>query len=184
MEPRLTTSALVLHNLGIAAGFGGTLFGRLSLEPAVGVIEDPLERGRVLDAAWQRYKWVNAASLGAVALTWFAGRTKLSGRELGKNGRRLTIAKDIFVGTNVVATLVNVVAGMVLHQHEAGAIPLDRNRTVTPEASAQAKKLQPLLRIFGTVNLVAAAGVIVLTSWLNNKASSSFRWNFLSRLLP
>jgi hypothetical protein len=50
MEP---ISAIV-HRLGLAAAFGGMVFGKLGLDPAVDVIEERSERGRVITRAWMR----------------------------------------------------------------------------------------------------------------------------------
>jgi regulator of extracellular matrix RemA (YlzA/DUF370 family) len=105
MEPPLTTGALALHDLALAAGFGGQIFGKYSLGPAVRTIQDERERGEVLEAAWSRQKWINGVSLGAVALTWLAGRSAFSGRVLGRRTRKLVIAKDVLLGTTMVATI-------------------------------------------------------------------------------
>ena len=52
---KLSTAAWVGHNLGLAAWFGGTLFGKLALNPSVRAISSREERGKVLNAAWNRY---------------------------------------------------------------------------------------------------------------------------------
>ena len=59
----LSTTAWVLHELGLAAGFGGNLFGQIALNPAVAEIQSKRERGKVTHVAWDRYKVVNGASL-------------------------------------------------------------------------------------------------------------------------
>lgn len=181
MEPVVTTSALVLHNLGLAAGFGGSLFGKFSLAPAMGAIEDKQERSRVMDVAWNSYKWVNAASIGSVAITWFAGRRMMSGRVISPGARRLVIAKDVLLVTSLASTTANIFLGRALGNLQP---PLDAHGRPAPEASAKAASLQRVVSVLGTVNLICAAGLIGITSWLNNKAASSFRWNLVSRMLP
>jgi len=93
----LSTTAWVLHELGLAAGFGGNLFGQIALNPAVQTIQSKRERGKVTHVAWDRYKAVNGVSLLVMAGTWFAGRALLSGREVGETSRALTLSKDILV---------------------------------------------------------------------------------------
>jgi hypothetical protein len=45
----------VAHDLGLSTWFGGTLFGQVSLNPAVSAVCDEGERGRVLNEAWARF---------------------------------------------------------------------------------------------------------------------------------
>ena len=75
---KLSTAAWIAHNLGISASFGGLFFGKLALNPNLNVISSRAERGKMLNAAWNRYNTVNALSLGAAAATWWAGRTAIS----------------------------------------------------------------------------------------------------------
>jgi hypothetical protein len=49
----------VLHNVGMAAWVGGTLFGRVALNPSVAQISSQAERGAVANAAWNAYNVVN-----------------------------------------------------------------------------------------------------------------------------
>ena len=69
-----STVAWMLHDVGLAAGFGGNLFGKIALNPAVKAISSQKERGKVLSKAWDGYKLVNAISVGTAAVTWFVGR--------------------------------------------------------------------------------------------------------------
>jgi len=184
MEPALTTGALVLHDLGLAAGFGGALFGKFSLGPAVRVIGDKKERGKVLETAWGGYKWLNAISLGAVALTWIAGRSAFSGRFLGRRARNLVITKDLLLGTTVVASIASGVLGSYLGSENGGYVPVEEGGKPAPEATPQQRRAQRAVSIIGSVNLIAMAGVIGVTAWLMQRASSSARWTALSRVLP
>src|SRR4051812_37349564 len=94
----VTTTAWVLHDLGLANLVGGNLFGKLALEPAANQISDERRRDEVLESAWNRYKFINFASIAAVAGTWFAGRSLRSGMEVGRHGRMTVLAKDVLVG--------------------------------------------------------------------------------------
>jgi len=76
---QLSTAAWVAHNLGLAACFGGQLFGKLALNPKLDALSSKTERGKMLNAAWNRYNVVNAVSLGTAAATWFVGRAGISG---------------------------------------------------------------------------------------------------------
>ncbi len=184
MEPALTSTALVLHNLGLAAGFGGSLFGKLSMNPAVRVIDDRAERGKVLDAAWKGYRWVNLASIGAAALTWAAGRSVLSGRAVSADAQPLVVAKDALLATSLVCTVISVAGGAYMGAQTGGYLPVETGNEPAGEAPEDKQVAQRVVSIASTINLIAIAGVIGLTAWLNEKAGTSGRWGVLARLLP
>ena len=70
----LSTAAWVAHNLGLAACFGGLLFGKAALNPNLRAIESEADRGKILNTAWNRYNAINVASFATAAITWFPGR--------------------------------------------------------------------------------------------------------------
>jgi hypothetical protein len=54
-----------LHDVGLAAWFGGTLANAVALNPAAGKAKDPASTGRVTNEGWNRWTPVNAAAIGA-----------------------------------------------------------------------------------------------------------------------
>ncbi len=72
MARNLSTFGWILHDLGLASLFGGSLFGRLALNRAVSVLDSRAERGRVVNAAWNGYNLVNALGLGTAAVVHVA----------------------------------------------------------------------------------------------------------------
>src|SRR3712207_8669831 len=60
----------VAHDLGLSTWFGGTLFGQVSLNPAVSGISDQRERGRVLNEAWARFQAANLPAMLSTLLGW------------------------------------------------------------------------------------------------------------------
>ncbi|WP_434043284.1 MULTISPECIES: hypothetical protein [Sorangium] len=181
----LSTSAWVLHELGLAAGFGGPLFGRLALHQAVRDIHSEAERGKVLADAWQRYNLVNAISLGTAAATWFIGRTMISGRSIDEETRTLVHLKDILLGATLATSVVNMVSGRQMsEQAPARAVPVRDGDTPSPRTPAKAAALQQLLNVMGPLNIALTAGVIGVTTVLAMKSGRSTKWSFISRLLP
>jgi chloramphenicol 3-O-phosphotransferase len=83
----LSSAAWVLHDLGLAAVFGGKLFDKVAIHPSLQAISDPNERALVEDKAWKRYSIVHAVSLATLASTWLVGRKMLSGREVAARPR-------------------------------------------------------------------------------------------------
>jgi hypothetical protein len=181
MNAMLTGSALTLHNLGLAAGFGGSLFGQVALHPAVRTITDTKERGEILNKAWTGFSPVNAFAMGTVALTWLIGRSGLTGGEIDKEARGLVLAKDALVVLYTVSGVGSLVSGRIWGRREppveSGGVPAAE----TPASDAVALKAS---NWFGRVNIAAAAGIIALTAILNIKAGRSHKWNLLSAILP
>jgi hypothetical protein len=181
MNTMLTGSALTLHNLGLAAGFGGSLFGQMALHPAVRTLDDKKERGEILNKAWRGFSPVNAFALGSVALTWVLGRSALSGGEIDDETRGLVLAKDVLVALYTATGLGSLIIGLTWGRREP---PVEQGGTPaaeTPELDVKALKTVSRL---GKVNILCAAGVIALTAILNIKAGRSHKWNLLSRILP
>jgi hypothetical protein len=185
MVPVLSSTALVLHNLGLATGFGGTLFGKIALNPAVKVIDRKEERGQVANAAWNGFNIVNAVSVGTAAITWLIGRSKLTGKEIDGETRGLVIAKDVLLGATLALGAANIFSGASLAaQAPEGAVPAETGDTPTDETPAKARQLMKAIDVMGIVNLAAMAGVIGITALLNMRAGSSSKWALVARFLP
>jgi hypothetical protein len=170
----LSTTAWVAHDLGLASAFGGSLFGKLALEPAVGEVANDDERHRVEDRAWKRFSIWNSIALGTYAFTWFAGRKMLSGREVSPAARGLTIAKDALVGTSVAVGIAASIVGRLL----------SRARQQQPEQPARERALHRTVDILGNGQLLLTAGILGVTSALAMQAGRSTKFSALSRLLP
>lgn len=181
----LSTTAWVLHDLGLAAGFGGNLFGQLALNPAVRAVDSKRERGKVTHLAWDRYRAVNAASLAAIAGTWLVGRTFLSGREVGRTSRRLTQLKDVLVAGAVIGGVGAMVAGTLLDRAmKQGDLAIESGHEPAPETSPRVRRLQRIVNTLGVLNIGFQAAVMATTSVLAMRAGASTKWSFLSKLLP
>jgi hypothetical protein len=59
------TLSRTLHDVGLAAWFGGTLANAVALNPAAGEARGSRSTGRVANAGWDRWTPVNAAAIGA-----------------------------------------------------------------------------------------------------------------------
>lgn len=53
-----------LHDLGLAAWFGGSLMGAVGVNGAAAEAKDPTERTRIAGAGWAKWTPVNAAAIG------------------------------------------------------------------------------------------------------------------------
>src|SRR3954465_11222085 len=97
-------AARAAHDVGLAALFGGNLFGRLAMHPALEGVCGPEERGKVVNAAWRRYGTVNSLSLAAVVAGWIEQRADQSGA--------LARARDVAVGAVVVTGVASAIEGV------------------------------------------------------------------------
>jgi hypothetical protein len=183
MIPTASTTAYALHDLALATSFGGSLFGRFALHPAMGCVSDAQERGTLIDTAWRRFSLVNILSHGVFAATWLVGRHMLTGREIDRRTRTLVAVKDGLVATAVVTGIASIAAGATAIRDEDGA-----PRAVPPHGDRWSERPQPVATkvssVAGIINLVALAGVVGVTAVLSMKAGSSHRWPLVSRLLP
>jgi uncharacterized membrane protein len=181
----LSTSAWVAHNLGLAVGVGGTLFGQLALEPSVGKISDPEERGKIVNDAWRRFGTVQLSSLGVMAATWFVGRIRLTGGEIDDSARGLVVAKDVLVGVTLASAVGAAVAGNKMAAARGDeAVPMNNLGKISSEAAPEVKGLARLTDGLGWLSLAAGTGVIALTTILSMSAGKSGRWSVVSRFLP
>ena len=57
-----------LHDVGVAAWFGGSLMGAVGLNGAAAAAHDPAERTRLSSLGWKRWSPVAAAAIGAHAV--------------------------------------------------------------------------------------------------------------------
>jgi len=175
---KLSTTAWTLHNLGLATSIGGTLFGQGAFQPALrDVVNDERERAEISDDAWSRYSWWNLAAHGVVAATWFTGRAMLSGREVSKPARTLTLVKDGLVIASLATGIASVIIGKLL-----GAKAKRAKESGIDEESLTG--LRRAVRAVGTANLLANAAIAAVTTNLAMEGNKSLPFSVVSRTIP
>jgi uncharacterized membrane protein len=180
MNTALTGTALTLHNLGVAAGFGGALFGQMAFHPAMEAVDDTKERGELLHRAWRNFSPAHAAGIALVGLTWLTGRNMVSGGEIDSTTHALVIAKDVAVATYVATGLGAIAYGYLGGHKEPHALTAEK----TAAESEHDEKALKASGQLGRVNIIAGAAIIALTAVLNIRAGRSAKWALLSRFLP
>ena len=181
----LSTAAWAAHNLGLAACFGGLLFGKTALNTSLDAIDSEADRGKILNAAWNRYNAINILSFATAAITWFPGRLGLSGKEIDQQTRNLVLAKDVLFAVGALTGLASVVQGRALTgQAPEGAVPIE---TGTRPAATTPEKAAGLLRSvnqLGNLNILVTGAILGITTVLSMKATESARFSAVSRFLP
>ena len=157
-----------VHDVGLAAWLGGSMYGKFALNPAVAVIPDKAVRGQVTNKAWNGYNVVNTVGLGAAALGWGAARftearpDNLSGRE-----RALSLVKDVFMVSSVVTGFANgVQGGRLAKQAPDGAVPIESGTVPAPETPPAAAKIQRSLGVLGNLNIASGIALVATNAVL------------------
>jgi hypothetical protein len=170
----------VAHDLGLSTWFGGTLFGQVSLNPAVSSIsEEEEERGRVLTEAWARFQAANLPAMLSTLLGWRLGGVRADS-ELRAPG--LTRAKDILLGGAAFNTVASALLGAsTAASSRGGATPVRSgtkpSRRTPPEAAVTVR----LLRFTGDGSLVLLAAAVVVSALI--EAAEPKPRGFLARLI-
>ena len=182
---RLSTAAKVVHDLGLAACFGGTLFGKVVFNPSIGIIESAPQRGKVGGTAWNRFNVVNATSFIAAAATWLPGRLGLSTGEMDGRTRDLVLAKDALMGVATSTGLAALIVQILLNrQAPRNAVPLKTGGAPAPEAGPRATVLQRAVGALGSANVAVFAALVAVTAMLSKEATESAPRSAVSRLMP
>ena len=179
---KLTSAALAAHELGLAATFGGILFGESGLEKSVKVLPDQNDRSRVIEQAWKTYSVPKTIGLLTAAATWFIGRSMFDGRYMGRKMRRLVVAKDIALGITLLSGLGSQVVGRQLSAEQP--FPVGSNGKPTEGTPEKARQLIRTADILGWIQLAAAGTTLALTSALNVRGQKNPGWNAIARVLP
>ena len=164
----------VLHNAGMAAWAGGTLFGRVALNPSLTRISSLEERGAVSNAAWNTYNLVNAAALGSVVLGHVGGRlTELRMSNLSERERPFVRAMDVFTAVGVVTGVLTGLQGAKLaRQAPDAAVPVQSGAQPAAETPDTAARLQRSINGLGIVNLASGFGLVAATGLYWRSAAS------------
>jgi uncharacterized membrane protein len=164
----------VLHNVGMAAWVGGSLFGRVALNPSLSAISSPAERGAVANKAWNAYNAVNAASLAAVGLGHVGGRmTELRLSNLSERERPAVRTMDVCTAAGVITGVLSMVQGVRLaRQAPGGAVPVDTGTEPAQTTPPQAARIQRSLALLGVLNVASGVGLVAATGLYWRSAAS------------
>jgi CBS domain-containing protein len=142
------TVARTLHDVGLAAWFGGSLMGAVGLNGAAAAVDQPQQRLRVANAGWARWTPVNLAGIAAHVAGGGVLLVANKGRLAGQRGvATATIAKTALTGLALAATGYSRVLGAKLQR--VGDAPAEGGTTPTagtPEEVARAQRQLDVLQ--------------------------------------
>jgi len=156
------------HDVGLATWFGGTMFGKFALNPAVEAISERRERGKVLNTAWNGYNVLNAAGLGVAAAGWAGARfTEANPVRMSATENALSLAKDGLMVAAVVTGVANGIQGArFARQARDGAVAVESGTEPALETPQQAAGIQRSLEVLGNVNVGVGAALIAVNAVL------------------
>ncbi|HEV2931389.1 MAG TPA: hypothetical protein VGW74_22135 [Propionibacteriaceae bacterium] len=173
-----------LHDLGLAAWFGGSLMGAVGVNGAAAQVEEPKQRLLVANAGWNRWTPVNLAGIAA----HLAGGTVLlaanKGRVTGQQG--VAQATAIKTGLTVLAlgaTAWSRALGAELDQ--AGEVPVEGGTDPsgdTPEDVAKAQRQLKYLQ-WG-IPILTGVMLVVNARMGEQQRPTQVSGGVLRRLLP
>jgi len=173
-----------LHDVGLAAWFGGSLMGAIGLNGAGAAVLDEKERARVASAGWAKWTPVNAAAIGA----HLAGSTALllanKGRLAGQQG--VATASTVKAALTVAALGVTGYARVLGKRLErAGDVPVEGGTTPNPTTPEDVARAQRQLTTLQWVIPVLTGAVLVVNARMGEQQRpAQVTKGLLSRLLP
>jgi hypothetical protein len=178
------TVARSLHDLGLAAWFGGSLMGAVGLNGAAAVVEDPTQRLRVANNGWARWTPLNlagiAAHLAGGAVLTGANKSRLAGQQgVATASTVKTILTVAALGTTAYAR----VLGKRLEQ--AGEVPVEGGTSPNPVTPAEVAGAQRQLTALQWLIPVLTGAVLVVNARMGEQQRpSQVTTGLLRRLLP
>jgi hypothetical protein len=178
------TLARTLHDLGLAAWFGGSLMGAAGLNGAAAVVQDPSQRLRVANSGWARWTPLNLAGI----IAHLAGGAVLTGANKGRlAGQHGVAAASTIKTTLTVAALGTTAYARLLGRklERAGDVPVEGGTTPNPATPDEVTRAQRQLTALQWVIPVLTGGVLVLSARMGEQQRpAQVSKGLLGRLLP
>ena len=173
-----------LHDLGLAAWFGGSLMGAVGVNGAAAQVEEPKQRLRVANAGWNRWTPVNLAGIVA----HLAGGTVLLGANKGRVASQqgvasATVIKTALTGAALAATAWSRALGAKLDQ--AGEVPVEGGTDSAATTPEDVAKAQRQLKVLQWVIPALTGAVLILNARMGEQQRpAQVGGGLLGRLRP
>ncbi|WP_426245726.1 hypothetical protein [Nocardioides sp. LHG3406-4] len=173
-----------LHDVGLAAWFGGTLANAVALNPAAGQGGSSTDRGAVANVGWDRWTPVNAAAIGAHLVGAVGQLAGNKGRITAQQGvGSMAVAKTALTAAALGVTAYSRVLGRRVSEEtrmpaESGTQP----DAGTPPAVANAQR--QLRAMQWAVPAITGALVVVSAFAGEQQRAAEANRGIVQRLLP
>src|SRR5215217_5233770 len=157
-----------LHDLGLAAWFGGSLMGAVGLNGAAAAVDQPEQRLRVANAGWARWTPVNLAGIAAHLAGGAVLLAANKGRVAGQRGvATATIAKTALTGLALAATGYSRALGAKLQR--VGDAPVEGGTTPTAGTPEEIARVQRQLNVLQWVIPGLTGATLVLNAQMGEQ---------------
>lgn len=153
-----------IHDIGLAIWWGGSLMGTMSLNPAVEVLDDPEERGKMVDEGWALFQPWGAAGLASAIISHIIMRRNPPKRPSAKY-KNIARLKDLLYGVAVVSSVASMALGEYVVHEETDYSPVETDEGDST-AFGDDTPAQSSLTATSIVQLLAGAGIFVVGAML------------------
>jgi hypothetical protein len=168
MNAHRNTLIRSLHDLGLAAWFGGSLMGAVGVNRSAAAAAPLKDAASVAGAGWSAWTPVNLAAIGAYSVGGIGLALENRGRLAGQSGVGLTAA--IKAGLSAVAmgaTGYSRIIGQRIIQ--ADATPADDGTTPVDDTSPEVAAAQRQLAMLQWVIPATTGGLVVLSALMGEQ---------------
>ena len=150
-----------IHDVGTAIWWGGTLMGTLAMNPAVEVLDDPEERGKMVDEGWARFQPWAAAGLLAAIIAHIKMRRNPP-RKPSQRYKSTALLKDGLMGVAVVSSVASMALGeYAMYQEPDNYTPIETATTPTEETPEDSAAAQQGLTVTSWIQLLSGLGLFI-----------------------
>jgi hypothetical protein len=162
------TLSRTLHDVGLAAWFGGSLMGAVGVNGAAKDVDDPRQRAKVANAGWGRWTPLNAAAigahvLGAAEMTW-------------ANKKRIKDQKGVATASLVKAGITAAAMGATAYSRvlgqrvmSAGNVPVAGGTEPLPNTPEDVAKAQQQLKALQWVIPALTGGMLAMNALMGEQ---------------
>jgi hypothetical protein len=173
-----------LHDIGLAAWFGGTLANAVALNPASAEAGSQSSSGAVANAGWDRWTPVNAAAIGFHLIGSVAQLGANKGRVAQQQGvAGMTVLKTALTAAALGATAYSRVLGKkVSAQH---AVPAEDGTTPSAGTPTEVATAQKQLKALQWAIPALTGALVVVSSYAGEQQRyTEVKSGVLKRFLP
>jgi hypothetical protein len=173
-----------LHDLGLAAWFGGSLMGAVGVNGAAAQVEEPKQRLLVANAGWNRWTPVNLAGIVA----HLAGGTVLLAANKGRVTGQQGVAQATAVKTALTVLALGATAwarALGAKLNEAGEVPVEGGTDPSGDTPEDVTKAQQQLKYLQWGIPILTGAVLVVNARMGEQQRpTQVSGGVFRRLLP
>lgn len=161
-----------MHDVGLAAWFGGTLANAVALNTAAAEAGDSSSTGRVANAGWDRWTPVNAAAIGAHLVgsmgQLVANRDRLQAQQ---GVASMSLVKTALTAVALGATAYSRTLGQKVSQHQD--VPAESGTSPTSSTPSDVAKAQKQLAMLQWAVPALTGALVVVSSFAGEQQRSN-----------